>query len=165
MRPLGPGGHSRGMEMTRKPGRETWGEARSGAAAWARRLLWTQVAALGVLWLLPNATMAAVVVRDGVPHDGSAAWLLIPMIYTAPLLLLTVPGAVLAARCRPERRGVHTTIMTWEAVFLAACALSLVLPPLRMALMMLVAMPPVLVVEALAGAAVLVILLRARQGG
>ncbi|MGI5329482.1 hypothetical protein [Actinomadura nitritigenes] len=151
------------MEMTRKPGREAWGEARFGGAAWARRLLWTQVAVLGALWLLPNATVAAVVVTDGIPHDGTAGWLLIPLIYTAPLLLLTVPGAVLAARCRPERRGVHVTIMAWEAVFLAACALSLVLPPLKMALMMLVAMPPVLVVEALAGAAVLVLLRRTPQ--
>ncbi|QKG27245.1 hypothetical protein [Actinomadura verrucosospora] len=149
------------MEMTQEPGRQASGEIRFGALAWARRLLWMQVAVLGVLWLLPNAWVAAVVVTDGVPHDESAGWLLVPVIYSAPLLLLTVPGAVLAARCRPGRRGVHIQIMVGEAVLLTACALSLVLPQLRMALMMLVAMPPVLVVEALCGIAVLAILLRA----
>lgn len=149
--------------MTQERGREVWGEIRFGAAAWARRLLWTQVAVFGVLWLLPNATVAAVVVTQGVPHDESAGWLLAPVIYSAPLLLLAVPGAVLAARYRPRGRSVHIKIMAFEVVFLAVCALSLVLPPLRMALMMLVAMPPVLLVESLAAVGVLVFLFRAVQ--
>ncbi|WP_344260841.1 hypothetical protein [Actinomadura napierensis] len=152
------------MEMIRESAQAPYG-IRSGAVAWARRLLWTQVAFLAAVWLIPNAMVAAVVVTEGVPRDGSAGWLLIPVIFSAPLLVLAAPGAALAALCRPGHRGVHVGIMVWEAVLLVIGGLGLVVPALKLVLVLFASLPVVPVFEVFAGVAVLVLVFRVLREG
>lgn len=94
-----------------------------GALAMAHRVLWTQGLLCGLAWLLPNATVAAVALTHGVPDDGTAPYLLIPVVFTLPLLLFAVPGLVLAARFRTGGRGVHAGVVVYEGAWVLAAVL------------------------------------------
>lgn len=147
------------MEMNRKVTQRPWDQIRFGAVPWARRLLWTQVMLLAGMWLFPNAMVAALVATKGIPHDGSAGWLLIPVIFSMPLLLLGASGAALAAQCLPGRRGVHAGIIVWETGLLTVGGLGNFVPPLKL-IVLLGAIPPAFAIEMLAGVGVLAILIR-----
>jgi hypothetical protein len=96
---------------------------RPGALSLAHVLLWVQATLFSAAWLIPNGFVALIVLADGVPDDGSAGWLLIPVVYSAPLLLLAVPGIVLAARFSRGRGGVRGGIVLFEVLLGGACLL------------------------------------------
>src|SRR5688572_13719927 len=77
-----------------------------------------QAVALTLMWLVPNAIVALMVLSEGVPRDGSAQWLFVPIILTAPLLLFAVPGIVLAVRFHRGRAGLHVTALVFETLIL-----------------------------------------------
>ncbi|TDB98010.1 hypothetical protein [Actinomadura sp. 7K534] len=89
-----------------------------GALGAAHGVLWAQAVLSGLAWLLPNAGVALWVSVHGVPGDGTAPYLLIPVLFSLPLLLLAVPGLVLAARLPSGRRGVHTGAVVYEALWI-----------------------------------------------
>jgi hypothetical protein len=90
-----------------------------GALAAAHAVLWAQAVLCGLAWLSPNAGVALWVSVHGVPDDGTAPYLLIPVLFSLPLLLFAVPGLVLAARLPSGHRGVHTGAVVYEALWIA----------------------------------------------
>lgn len=136
---------------------------RSGTVSLARGLLWTQAVVFAIMWSIPNGTVVWFVVTEGIPHDGSAGWLLVPVIFTAPLLVFLAPGAVLAARFG-RGQGVRRGIIAWEAVVLGAAVVSVVVPGASMLFGMMAAPPLLLPGEVLPGVYVLVVLLGSSGG-
>ncbi|MEW2360158.1 hypothetical protein [Spirillospora sp. NPDC029432] len=132
---------------------------RTGPVAAAHVLLWAQAALAALAWLLPNALVAAIVVTEGIPDDGSAPYLLIPVIFSAPLLVIAVPGLVLAASFTRGRRGVRAGIVVFEALLIGTGALTVLMgaPSVLQSVLGLL-----LGGGALAGAYVLAVLLRSQ---
>ncbi|MFI0352550.1 hypothetical protein [Actinomadura sp. 9N407] len=96
---------------------------RPAALTVAHVLLWVQATLFSAAWLIPNGFVALIVLAEGVPDDEGAGWLLVPVIYSAPLLLLAVPGIALAARFSRGRGVVRGGIVLFEVVLGSACLL------------------------------------------
>lgn len=77
-----------------------------------------QAVALTLMWLVPNAIVALMVLSEGVPQDESAQWLFVPIMITAPLLLFAVPAIVLSLRFHRGRVGLHAAVLIFEALTL-----------------------------------------------
>lgn len=90
-----------------------------GGLAAAHRVLWAQAVLCAVAWLVPNAGVLVWLLAYGVPDDGTAPYLLIPVVFSLPFLVLAVPGLLIAARLPVRRRGVHTAAVLYEALWLA----------------------------------------------
>ncbi len=98
------------------------GMRRPGSLVVARVVLWVQAVLLASAWVVPNGMVGAFVLTEGIPDDGSAGWLLIPVIYLSPLLVAAAPAFVLAARFWRGRQGVFAGVVAFESV-LVACGL------------------------------------------
>ncbi|MEU9025853.1 hypothetical protein [Actinomadura sp. NPDC048394] len=92
----------------------------------AHKLLWAQAVLFMLAWLIPTGAVAVSALAQGIPDDGSAPYLLIPLIYSAPVLLFAVPTLVLAVLFSRGGRGVHTGVVAFEALFVGLGALLLV---------------------------------------
>ncbi|TDC63462.1 hypothetical protein E1200_22225 [Actinomadura sp. GC306] len=88
-----------------------------GALGMAHAMLWMQAVLCGLAWLLPNAGVLLWVAVQGIPDDGTAPYLLVPVLFSLPALLFAVPGLVIAARLPSGGRNVHTAAVVYEALW------------------------------------------------
>lgn len=94
----------------------------SGELVAAHAVLWVQAALSGLAWLLPVAGVVLWAAVHGVPDDGTAAYLLIPVVFAVPPLLFAVPGLALAAMFPAGRGGVRAGVVVYEALWVIAGA-------------------------------------------
>jgi hypothetical protein len=134
------------------------------SVAVARAVLWAQVIVLLLCWLAPEVVVVGLLVTEGVPDDGSAPWLLIPVIYTSPLLVYVVIGFGLALRLSrgTSGRGGRVGLVVWEATLMVVAGVALAMAGPRLMSGMFVVPLPMMVLMVLAASYVLIVLGRRR---
>jgi hypothetical protein len=85
----------------------------------AHVMLWLQAGLFTLAWVLPIGLVAAIILTDGVPDDGSSWLLLIPVFFAVVPFLLSIPGIVLAATFSRRRNGVRLGVIGYELLVVA----------------------------------------------